>query len=328
MTNLSPHTKELLSKYLAWYQSLKPKKHVSVLGVDEIASKVAAFYEKIRGVVDWQEENLLRKTAIGRILRRRLLMKTEGEEVAEGLLQELIRGGHFPNNQLPLATIDIVQSIIDKYTFFIAHHAKKEGKEYHHLSLEEWLLDVASSEIEESVAPALRERALIEYMVEDIKERVRFPENVSSLMKEDEKELHIGIAVRRSLFHMDEATLSYQILEKLFVLWHNPSTENLIHIAERLERTRERIEEVLHHPLAERFYQLTSTYDTPYLLVGDILGDNPIDFENLYQEPEKLEGAIFKAYQGRLSKLGDKIRKAAVWSTLSIFATKVLIVLI
>ena len=337
MADLSPNTKELLSKYLAWYQSLQPKETGSVLSVDEIASKVAAFYEKIRGVVDWQEEHLLRKTAISRILRRRLLMKTEGEEIAEGLLQELIRGGHFPNNQLPLTTIDSVQTIIDKYTFFIAHQAEKErketlfsnkNKEYHHLSLEEWLLDVASSEIEEFVAPALRERALIEYMVEDIKERVRFPENVSSLMQEEEKELHIAIAVRRSLFHMDEATLSYQILEKLFVSWHNPSAENLIPIAEHLERTRERIEEVLHHPLGERFYQLTSTYDTPYLLVGDIVGDNPIEFESLYKEPEKLEGAIFKAYQGRLSKLGDKIRKAAVWSTLSIFATKVLIVLI
>lgn len=328
MAEFSPNTKELLSKYQAWYQSLQPKEQQSVLSVDEIASKVAAFYEKIRGVVDWQEEHLLRKTAISRIFRRRLLMKTEKEEIAEGLLQELVRGGHFPNNQLPLSTIDNVQAIIDKYTFLIAAQAKEKTPEYHHLSLEEWLLDVASSEIEESVAPPLKERALIEYMVRDIKERVRFPEHVSSQMTEEEKELHIAIAVRRSLFHMDEASLSYHILEKIFSRWHSPGAETLNTIAEHMSRTRERIEEVLHHPLAEKFYQLTSTYDTPYLLLGDIVGENPNEFEKIYAEPEKLEGAISQAYQARLAKLGDKIKKAAIWSTLSIFATKVLTVLI
>ncbi|MDO8470714.1 MAG: hypothetical protein Q7S63_01930 [bacterium] len=328
MADFSPNTKELVAKYQAWYESFQPKEAGSVLSVDEIASKVAAFYEKIRGVVDWQEEHLLRKTAIGRILRRRLLMKTDGEEIAEGLLQELVRGGHFPNNQLPLSTIDKVQAIVDKYTFLIANQAKNGHEEHHHLSMEDWLLDIAASEIEESVAPPLRERALIEYMVEDIKERIRFPDNVSSSMTEDEKGLHIAIAVRRSLFHMDEATLSFHILEKLFPSWHTPSTDTLSQISEHVGNTRDRIEEVLHHPLAERFYQLTSTYDTPYLLLGDILGENPKEFEAMYAEGAKLEAAISQAYRVRLSKLGDKIKKAAVWSTLSIFATKVVIVLI
>ena len=41
------------------------------LHVDEVASKVASFYEKVRKIVDWREEHLMRRIAIKRILKRR-----------------------------------------------------------------------------------------------------------------------------------------------------------------------------------------------------------------------------------------------------------------
>jgi len=64
---------------------LKVKKE-NVIFVDEIASRVASFYEKIRGIIEWREEHLLRKTAIERVLRRRLVFQKSGEEIAEPLV--------------------------------------------------------------------------------------------------------------------------------------------------------------------------------------------------------------------------------------------------
>src|SRR3989338_6930324 len=92
---LSQKAKRLIEQYKIWYQSLEPKEAQGTIGVDEVASKVASFYEKIRGVVDWREEHLLRKTAIDRIFRRRILLAEHTGEMAEPFLQELIRGGHF-----------------------------------------------------------------------------------------------------------------------------------------------------------------------------------------------------------------------------------------
>ena len=41
------------------------------LHVDEVASKVAAFYEHVRTIVDWKEEHLMRRAAIIRKLKRK-----------------------------------------------------------------------------------------------------------------------------------------------------------------------------------------------------------------------------------------------------------------
>ena len=73
MSTISQPTQKLIGKYQDWFQSLQPKEGVSFIHVDEVASRVAAFYEKIKGVVDWEEEHLLRKRAIERTLKRRII---------------------------------------------------------------------------------------------------------------------------------------------------------------------------------------------------------------------------------------------------------------
>ena len=105
MAELSQQTKKLISSYQAWFQSFQSKEGLDVINVDEVASKVAKFYEKMRGVTDWREEHLLRKTAIERALKRRLFLKRDGKEISEPLTHELIRGGHFPNDAIPESKI-------------------------------------------------------------------------------------------------------------------------------------------------------------------------------------------------------------------------------
>jgi len=59
MAQLSLPTQKLIGKYQNWYCSLQPKEtqDTTTIHVDEVASRVAAFYEKIRGLVDWREEH-------------------------------------------------------------------------------------------------------------------------------------------------------------------------------------------------------------------------------------------------------------------------------
>ena len=61
MAELSQPTQKLISRYQNWNQSLQPQEGTTTIHVDEVASKVASFYERMRGVVDWREEHLLRK---------------------------------------------------------------------------------------------------------------------------------------------------------------------------------------------------------------------------------------------------------------------------
>lgn len=318
---LALDVKKLAAEYRRWYESIQLKAGVPVIAVDEVAAKVASFYEKIRGVVDWREEHLLRKTAIERILKRRMLLGTK-EDFAEPFLQELIRGGHFPNERIPVTKIKEIQAIVEKY-FYLLEHSPQEGTEKVLAELRMWLLSIAACEIEECLAPPIRERALIEFMAEDMKEKVRLGAN--STIQEEEKNLQISVAVQHALFKLDEATITYHLFEQRYKDWKAPSSQTLQETASHLPRVKKDLHAVIHHPLAERFYQLMEKYDSPYLILGDIISEHPTEFEQFSREPAAMESAVQKSYRARLWKLKGKMQRAAVYSTLSVFLSKVLI---
>ena len=114
--------------------------------VDEVALRVAAFYEQVRTIVDWKEEHLMRRAAIIRKLKRRffdLQMKNfqKPETLPKSLVLELIRGGHFPNDKIEESKIADVQKIIDKYIFILKNNPENEkGKAG--MNFYNWLIEV------------------------------------------------------------------------------------------------------------------------------------------------------------------------------------------
>lgn len=330
MPQLSQSTQELIGRYQAWYQSLQPKEGVSTIHVDEVASRVAAFYEKIRGIIDWKEEHLLKKGAIERILKRRFFSGVDlangnfsGNKIAEPLVLELIRGGHFPNDKIEESKIREVQKTIDKYVF-ILNNAPTQPKKSK-IQLYNWLSSIAACEIEEILAPSLRERALIDFMFKLMRERIKLNEGilVRRGMKEEEKNIQIYIAVQRALFNLDSPVISYHLLKYRYPQWKNLPQDQLDEIAKNIYLIREDLEKDLTHPLGDKFYQICEKYDTPYLLLGDITSEDPVRIREKISNPEILESLIRKVYDKRLRTLKSRLARAALYATLSIFLTNV-----
>ena len=327
MSELSQSTQKLIQDYKNWYYSLEMKEGVLTIHVDEVASRVASFYEKIRGIIDWREERLLRKTAIERILRRRLFLGKEGEKIASSLVHELIRGGHFPNDRIEESKIKEVQRLIEKYIFIIEN--SPSGQNNQKMQLYNWLSGIAACELEDILSPHLREKALIEYMYQLMKERIKVREKVFTIggIKEGEKNTQIYITVQQALFKLDESLITYHLLQKRYPNWSNLERDQLIAITENISLIWENIQKVLSHPLANKFYQICERYSTPYLLLGDIISEDPIKTQERISKPEVLEGLIRKSYNKRLKTLKSRLRRAAFYSTLSIFLTNILVLL-
>lgn len=323
MNEITNETRELVNKYSNWQKSLKPKEGVSTIHVDEVASRVAAFYEHIRTIIDWKEEHLMRRAAIIRKLKRKFMdfemNNFATENAAEPLVMEFIRGGFFPNDTIEESKIQDVQRIIEKYVFIIKNNPSNQ------------LLEIAACEIEETLAPSLKEMALIDFMFAYMKERIRVADGIyqSGLLKREETDIQIYIAVQQALFKFDSPIISYNLLKYKFTHWDNPSPEELATISQNIHAVLGGLEKDLNHPLGRKFYTICEKYDTPYLLLGDILSKNDSgkvldDLEN----PATLEGSVRNAYSKRLGLLKTKIRRAAVYSTASIFITKILSLLI
>ena len=330
MAELSIETKNLIANYDLWKKSLKPKEGTPTIHVDEVALKVAAFYEQIRTIIDWKEEHLMRRAAIIRKLKRRFLNLELNnfvvENVGEPLVLELIRGGYFPNDKIEESKLTSVQRTIEKYIFILQNNPEnKKGKAG--LQFYNKLLEIAACEIEETLAPSIKEMALIDYMFTQMRRRIQVSGKVyeRNLLKKEDTDIQIYIAVQKALFKLDEPIISYNIIKYKYPQWDSPSKEELLAMARNIYNILRSIEKDLHHILAKKFYNICEKYDTPYLLLGDILAkDESQKVQQEISEPQGLEGHVRNVYSKRLADLKTKIARAAVYSIISIFITKIL----
>ncbi|MBI2053924.1 MAG: hypothetical protein HYT36_01130 [Candidatus Staskawiczbacteria bacterium] len=332
---LSEQTKNLLKKYEIWHQSLQPKTGVSTIHVDEVALRVAAFYEHIRTIVEWKEEHLMRRAAIIRKIKRRFLdleLKNfpSEENIAEPLVLELIRGGHFPNDEIPESTIADVKNIVNKYIFILINNPEiKNGKR--DIQFYNWLLEMLACEIEETMAPPIRENALIDYMFLLMKEKIQVNKNVyeSGLLKKEEADMQIYIAIQEALFKFDQPMISYNLIKYKYPQWNRADKDLLFKVSQNIYKIWRKIEQDMQNPMLKKFYAVCEKYDTAYLLLGDILSETKSkEAIKRISDPAILEGLIRDAYNKRFSSLKIRIWRAALYSTISIFVTKIFSLLI
>jgi hypothetical protein len=330
MQELSKSTKRLISKY-SLSQEQDSQQKTTTIHVDEVAQRVAAFYEQIRTIVDWKEEHLMRRAAIIRKLKRKffdleLNNFSETGDVAESLVLELIRGGHFPNDKIEESKIGDVQKIIDKYILILKNNPEnKAGKAG--LNFYNWLVEVAACGIEETLSPSIKEMALIDYMFTSMKEKILISEKVfeSGLLKKEDADIQIYIAVCQTLFKLDLPIISYNLIKYKYPGWQNADDQLVAKVSKDAFSIWQQINKDMENPLANKFYNICEKYDTPYLLVGDILSNNNAsEIGEEIKNPSVLEGLIKDAYSKRLSTLKSRMSRAAVYSTISIFVTKVL----
>ncbi|MBU1148831.1 hypothetical protein KKI23_01940, partial [Patescibacteria group bacterium] len=322
---LNAETKKLIGQFQEWQKARNPKIDTATIHVDEVASTVARFYEKIRMVVDWKEEHLIRRIATQRILKRRMIMKySKPEELAEAFIKELIRGGHFPNDTIPKSKITRVQKVINKYNY-ILKNCPPPPLHKNRSQFFTQMVEIAACEIEAVLDPAtyMRADAMIEYMETIISRRIKIGSKATAKtgITEQTKKIQIFIAVQQSLLRLDKPIVTYNLIKRYYDNWSFLPDDQLEVVAQNIHHLMGNIEKHLKYVLSDKFYKLCKQYNTSYLLMGDILSKNIEDAEEKISYPQLLKELIKKSYNVRLKSLKTRVRRAAVYSTISIFMT-------
>lgn len=331
---LGPAIEKLISDYQTGLIG-KTYKEKAVVHVDEIASKIAYFYERIRKIVDWKEENVLRRNAIERIIKRYLVseistiksvFKGNSSEIAEVLVLELIRGGHLPNDQVLSEKIDETSKVIEKYIFILKNTSFNQINQSFvfktKVNFFNWILEIASCEIEEILALPFKENALIEAMTTIMNERIRTTPSLN--LSEEEKKEQTYIAVHRTLFDLDNAIIAYHLIKKKFPFWINTSLASVTQITEKIFSIQEEIQRSLTHPLSRDFFNYCEKTDTVFTILGDILEQfrqDPSALSSVIGSKETYVKLITKFYNQRLATLKSRLFKLAIFSTLSVFVS-------
>jgi hypothetical protein len=281
--------------------------------VDEIASKVAVFYEKVRGVIEYRDVHLLRKNAIERILRRRVFLKDFREDFAEPLVKELIRGGHLPNDAVPETKIADIQEIINNLLALLKLEEAGDDKAKSEIS--EWLVRMSASSIEEELFPSPEVALLSEMMYGVIKGNLTL-KNIP--LAEDEVNLQLFVAVQRALFRPDRNQLQYLLLKITHPNWGKFSETELEATTGGLTALKNTIEEILKDPFAPYFLKLCTGEKIIFQLVGDLVFDKvPLD--------EDFGSSLKLRYDKRYLKIKQQLRRLAFLSVASFLISKILV---
>lgn len=295
-----------------------------VLKVGVMTSAIALMYEKIRTIVDYKEDHLLRKAAIFRMLKRRFLEGDDYYKIAENLLKELISAKYLPNNKMPETKVIAVAKVIEKYDLLFSGVKEYKGLQAA-LKLYDWILGIAAVEIEEVVVPANKEKVFVRFMYDEVSERADI---ISKTMTDEEKKMQIFIAVNRSLVKSDKSMLEYLILKLWYPEWINNYIQFLPQFVDNIFKIKEDVNKQINHRLANKLLKFCRPYATMMIILRDVIYRDPKAAENLIDNPELLETTVREVCQEKYKVTKSRL-KTQIWRAIVyVFLTKMLLALV
>ncbi|MFA6534089.1 MAG: hypothetical protein WCT37_02845 [Patescibacteria group bacterium] len=293
--------------------------------VSRVVGKVSLIYEKLRNVVDYNDEHLLRKNAIFRILKRLMLLERRTDKIGLILLQELIRINYLPNNTIPESRTKEVDTIIKKYLVLdeIGHRAYKSQAAY---KLNVWFLHIAACEIEDLLFDFHQRQALTLAMVKVLRQDVGLPETIN----EKDQQLLFNLAVLRSLLKSDEVILYYYLLSELYpnFLSVEPNREELTKMVCSWQAVKGKMDYYLNHPFRNKLGRIARKYAVYFLILRDVLQDDPKQIDQILTHPKVLEAKVAEICQRRYKEIRAKVVRSVFRSIVYIFITKMALALV
>jgi len=299
------------------------KKEVS----DEEANQIAYWYEKIRAAIDYREDHLLRRTAARRILKRICIFEGRTSGIADTLLKELIMGGYLKKEDLDEEKLAAVDKIMQKYSYaFTLTGGSIPLADSKSSEKRRWLTTLASFEIEEILYPATERRALVTAMYKLLAPRVVI-ENQN--VPEPQKNVHVYMAVYRSLAKADRAMAASELFRVYFPDWFaEPNQSRIAEIVNNLDRIAASIYAEARGVLANKIFHAIKKQAYFSQILLEVTTDNPEDIRGVVAQEYILRDFVKKKVAENNDRVYKKLQKRISRGIVYIFLTKMLFALL
>lgn len=290
--------------------------------ISSTVSALAVLYERIRVAMEYKEEHLLRRAAIERILKRRLMLNENARGVAENLLKELLWAQYAPENSISLKTIPQIQITIDKYIFLRNEISQgRRGKE--HTEIQEWLVSSCAAEIEEKLAPNTMREGFINFMFQYYKDKVY-------LRDEDDqtKDIQLYIAIHRAFGKSDNDFIRYELLKLSYPDLIKKNWMDMRETSNHVYTLLQDFKLHLSHQIGPKLTRTLQKEVAPFLIMRDLYEARPEEFKEILEDEQKLEHHIDLICRQKYELIGKRLRRAGVRSIIYIFLTKMLLAIV
>jgi hypothetical protein len=283
-------------------------------------------FERVRNLVEYEEEHLLRRNAIRRMLRRRLdTPEVDEEGVTRGLslLRELIWAKYLPNSAVPLDLASGMDAVLLKYDPLFAALPKGEALS----QAENWLLDIESTEIEYLLQPPRAAEALGTLMFATLKEQMEW--KGEGLPEAHLREFLLFIAVHRALLKSNLATLRYRVFSLYVPEWSTASAHMAAEqVAPKLPALMGGVDALLDHEHLDALTRFVRRYAFVFWVLEDVAREAGAGAEALFEKPEALSKAVATAAEKRYKVFSLRLRRTVLRAVVFLFLTKMLLALL
>lgn len=280
-----------------------------------ITQKVAKFYEKIRSLIDYQDEGQIKRRIIERIIKRKLLFLGQ-RSIGESIVEELVGAGYLPNDIVPESKAKEIQSIVEKYKAF------SSDEKYNTQGFRAFTTSLAASEVHEFLFPYHFENNARLMFAEILRDTISFDVSIDSRRKE---RLFL-LATSRVLFESS-------VEDDVYLLWkHAHTTHGGAHLEvmsvaqafDFFEKSKSYVEDSLVWVVANRIKDMGVSVRLLYQFAKEYEGAPGIIFSDTKQVAERLKGYLETHYKQEKSY----VKKSGIRAVIYLLFTKIIIALI
>jgi hypothetical protein len=305
---LNPLAKHLIERI----DSIDRTKGGSDIDIDPWIAEVASWYENFRNALEYKEEEILLRTAIERIIKRRMFLGEPTQLITKSLIKELIWAKYFPDNDVPQELIEKCQNSLENFFelrgLIITKHRLPRSV------INEWMLHLLSSELENILRLNKNKELISNFMFQIFKEKIIMPEEDSQT-----RDVQVFIAVKKAFDKEDTAMLRYGLFTQYF---GNLNGKNIAKISDDFLEGYKEINSHLRSPYKDRVYSYIKKYTAPFLILEELFFVHKDSLLDLFESKDKITAEVLKICNARYSKISKKISRAILRSVIFIFVTK------
>jgi len=282
--------------------------------INHVVSAAATTYEKLRYLLEYREEHTIRRSAIERILKRRVLLEHKDID-GTLLLRELVEGRYITSESAGEEHGAHVDRIVRRFWALRAEAGEEYSKQ---------LLSFAASEIEAYLDEATY--ALDASVVDAFYKTVR-PHVSARGHDVAEIDTQLFAACRRSLLNSDDETLAYALWLAYVPGWKEESEDQ-----ERLARETARIIRAIRRdvkdPLQWQIVPRIKNESIYFRIIRELMVEEGPHAAAILESPKKTE-EFARHFLAEVYKLeNERMRGSGVRAVVYLLCTKFIIALV
>jgi len=284
------------------------------INVNRFVSEIATWYEKFRNAMDYRDEEVVRRAAIERILKRRMLFGGDGEKIATPLMRELLWARYFPEASISDEEIKKVGNVIDLYLDLREQFLTRQPNIK--IKIDSLIYQLLSSHLEIMLNKNKDVELISNYIFHLLKDRIVIKDD-----SEETRDIQVFIAVRKAFAKDDISFLRFHLFEQYF----GKVTEGNIHaVAQNFSKGYEELERQIKYPLKDRIISYVKKQLPPFLIFAEVLRKERTGIRALISSATEFQKSIFAAAQARYKTISSKVRTAIIRSVIFILLSKFL----